>query len=665
MKVSPDGTTFYDGIVIDKDTGTVTFPNTTFSGGSVSSVFGRAGAVTATTGDYEITHITGMPTSHIAGRNSASTGAVEALTASQTRALINVEDGATADQSDTEIETAYNNRVAQVSGGEITAGTETAIRRFSPADVVAAIAAHETGGGGGTGDEWGDVVDADIIPDSNSTRDLGTDTLRFANSYTDDLYVTDNITVGGLVDGRDIQADGTKLDGITALADVTNEANVLTALHGATITSASISTSDKVLVQDVDDSDNLKTVTAQSIADLATTTATDLNFGSDAQGDITYFNGTNYARLAAGTSGQFLKTQGGGADPVWETIPGGGDLLSSNNLSDLTNPATARANLGISASTDLFALALRVADLEGDALGLKDGIADPFDDETDVDTATSTNEDYDAVNHLYKPALSDDTITGGTNIGDMLNGGGLAGAFNGNTDQVSNTAAYKSTGDLTFAYIGKDFSASPTTIGYVNIYGSNNNGYINSVNPTITVTLYGKNGSAPSSYNDGTSLGAITFADTTDETIPRQIMSSDMATSYDFIWIAVTGGTGSNGINITELEFSNAQFNNMALQSENFTADSTPATARLCLLAKPNETITLNTNLKGAVSRDGGTTFTDAVLVPQINYSDGSILYEDPDINISGQPSGTSMRWKVTTTDNKNIELTGVVLQWS
>ncbi|CAN0437397.1 unnamed protein product, partial [Scytosiphon promiscuus] len=144
MKVSPDGTTFYDGIVIDKDTGTVTFPNTTFSGGSVSSVFGRAGAVTATTGDYEITHITGMPTSHIAGRISASTGQIEALTASQTRALINVEDGATADQSDTEIETAYNNRVAQVSGGEITAGTETAIRRFSPADVVAAIAAHET-----------------------------------------------------------------------------------------------------------------------------------------------------------------------------------------------------------------------------------------------------------------------------------------------------------------------------------------------------------------------------------------------------------------------------------------------------------------------------------------------------------------------------------------
>ena len=48
-----------------------------------------------------------------------------------------------------------------------------------------------------------------------------------------------------------------------------NEANVKSALDGATISSATVATGDKVLIQDVDDSDNLKTVTAQSIADLA------------------------------------------------------------------------------------------------------------------------------------------------------------------------------------------------------------------------------------------------------------------------------------------------------------------------------------------------------------------------------------------------------------
>jgi len=42
--------------------------------------------------------------------------------------------------------------------------------------------------------------------------------------------------------------------------------------------------------------------------------------GSDAQGDILYHNGTNYARLAAGNSGEVLKTQGAGANPAYATV---------------------------------------------------------------------------------------------------------------------------------------------------------------------------------------------------------------------------------------------------------------------------------------------------------------------------------------------------------
>jgi len=49
---------------------------------------------------------------------------------------------------------------------------------------------------------------------------------------------------------------------------------------------------------------------------------THIALGSDAQGDIVYYNGTNYARLAAGTSGQFLKTQGSSANPTWADSSG-------------------------------------------------------------------------------------------------------------------------------------------------------------------------------------------------------------------------------------------------------------------------------------------------------------------------------------------------------
>ena len=45
-----------------------------------------------------------------------------------------------------------------------------------------------------------------------------------------------------------------------------------------------------------------------------------INIASTAQGDIYYNNGSAIARLGAGTSGQFLKTQGTSANPTWGTV---------------------------------------------------------------------------------------------------------------------------------------------------------------------------------------------------------------------------------------------------------------------------------------------------------------------------------------------------------
>ncbi len=56
--------------------------------------------------------------------------------------LAGIESGATADQTGAEIAAAYGDQVAQVSAPEITAATEAAVRRMSPADIKALIAAH-------------------------------------------------------------------------------------------------------------------------------------------------------------------------------------------------------------------------------------------------------------------------------------------------------------------------------------------------------------------------------------------------------------------------------------------------------------------------------------------------------------------------------------------
>jgi hypothetical protein len=52
-----------------------------------------------------------------------------------------------------------------------------------------------------------------------------------------------------------------------------------------------------------------------------------INIGSDAQGDVYYRDASgNFARLAPGTNGHFLKTQGAAANPIWATPAGGGDM---------------------------------------------------------------------------------------------------------------------------------------------------------------------------------------------------------------------------------------------------------------------------------------------------------------------------------------------------
>jgi len=75
--------------------------------------------------------------------------------------------------------------------------------------------------------------------------DVNDGTVSLTSPSAVSLGVTGNITVGGTVDGRDVATDGTKLDGIEALADVTDTANVTSAgaamLTGATFTGAVVS----------------------------------------------------------------------------------------------------------------------------------------------------------------------------------------------------------------------------------------------------------------------------------------------------------------------------------------------------------------------------------------------------------------------------------------
>jgi len=173
-------------------------------GGLVDSVFGRTGAVAAATSDYnasqvdndsgvsgadvsaaldalnsskaaavhthDVAAITGVATASLLGRSTAGTGAAEEISAASARTMLNVEDGAAADQSDSEIETAYNNQVDIVSQPEAEAGTGTGVRRWTPARVKQAIEA--LAGAGGPSQATQAAIEAETDQDTYLPPDL-------------------------------------------------------------------------------------------------------------------------------------------------------------------------------------------------------------------------------------------------------------------------------------------------------------------------------------------------------------------------------------------------------------------------------------------------------------------------------------------------------------
>lgn len=331
--------------------------------------------------------------------------------------------------------------------------------------------------------------------------------------------------------------------------------------------------------------------------------------------------------------------------------------------SDTTRAPTASNFAKIAANQDV--LAHEVADLKAAVMYLADGIADPFDSESGVDTATSTNESYDSGNDYYGPtSTAEAAISGGTgtNIGDMTTNGGLAAIFDGTTSQAD-TACGRATA-VNNAYAGKNYSSSPKKISKVICYGGNNVGFWHTYNSTATLDLYGKNGGAPSNDTDGTLLGTLSYTDTTNESAGRTVTSTDTLTAWDYVWVRTSQPGAAANAYMAELTFYEAGTpNNMTLASNAYTASAVPTAARVSVFADPQQSVTLNTDVTAEVSRDGGTTYS-AVTLALVSNPVGTVEQYSGTVDISGQPSGSSMKWRLKNLNNKLIYFTGIVLRW-
>jgi len=111
-----------------------------------------------------------------------------------------------------------------------------------------------------------------------------------------------------------------------------------------------------------------------------------------------------------------------------------------------------------------------------------------------------------------------------------------------------------------------------------------------------------------------------------------------------------TAGAGGSGIIILRRLTSLTTQIDLTLQSTDTTASTEADNADMILLMENSSgTATLNTDIKGYISRDSGSNFTQGTLVDEGTWGTNKKILAFHDLDISGQPSGTDMCYKITT----------------
>lgn len=103
---------------------------------------------------------------------------------------------------------------------------------------------------------------------------------------------------------------------------------------------------------------------------------------------------------------------------------------------------------------------------------------------------------------------------------------------------------------------------------------------------------------------------------------------------------------------------------NMVLHSVGYVANYVPTSARVVIFEEDIDTMEQNIDLKMEVSRDGGTTFTQCLIAKDQEFGDGTLNLFSGSVDLSGQPNGELLVWKLTTQNNKDCRIRGVSLSW-
>lgn len=314
-----------------------------------------------------------------------------------------------------------------------------------------------------------------------------------------------------------------------------------------------------------------------------------------------------------------------------------------------------------SVNADIAAAFVYIAELTGTAAGMAAGVADAFEDENGVDGSGSTNETYDGTNDLYdnrgatystdQPAQTGTSTPTGyvVSASTTIGGSSVVQAF----DQSASTEWYSASTTAPH-WIKRQFPSSRQVTGYSLSTASSSGAF----RPTAW-TLEGSNDDSA-----WTTLDTRTAQNPTTSPTAYSIATPGVYT-YLRLTITATSGSASQEVAVRELLFTFAASFPLAmsLRSVAYTAVSTPTIARFSVAADLNGGA-VNTDLIAYASRDNGTTWTAVTLTAGRTLGDGTTVYEGSG-SIAAQPSGTTMKWRVDTTDDYDVAVSSVVFQWS
>ena len=338
-------------------------------------------------------------------------------------------------------------------------------------------------------------------------------------------------------------------------------------------------------------------------------------------------------------------------------------LVGSSHIDDLAittskiaaSAVTSAKTSGLPADKDIRALALEVSDVKGAALNFNNGAADPFDSDT---LATKTNATYSADDDYYHnpgTGYTDSFITSSLTYtagsGAVTN---LANLADNNTSTEAGLQVPLPNSSVFFTVdVGSGVTKTATKMSIQSMNHSDIANYI------LGVKVEGSNNNSDFTSLIDESSGATGNA-TKDYTWSN-------TTAYRYYKITVKSKNTSSGAangNIIELDmYETNTTQDMTLISNALTASSAPSTGFITVQADPVDSVTVNTDLKAFISRDGGSNYSEVTLAAGATNSN-FINYEGS-VDISSQPSGTAMKYKVTTHNTKEIRVSGVVLRWA